>query len=109
MVANAASYGFTYNFKHQLAMNSKKTATRSSATFDVHTSSNSGNDTYFTIQQYEYKFIGTNPYITSENVDCRANKSDSCSFSTTKGTSYTYEFWKPTAIGYVIGSGELTY
>lgn len=31
------------------------------------------------------------------------------SLTTTKGTTYTYEFWKPTAIGYVVGSASITY
>ncbi len=109
MVVNAASYNFTYDFKHQLAMSSKKKATRSTAKFDIYTTSNGGSDTYFTIQQYKYKLIGTNPYVASERINCKAKESGSCSFSTTKDTSYTYEFWKPTAIGYVVGSGTLTY
>lgn len=105
----AGSYSFTYNFKHQLTVDGKKTATKDSADFSIYTTSNSGNDTYFTIEQYKYSLLGSNTYIGSENINCQANQRGSCSFTTTSGTSYTYEFWKPTAIGYVVGSGTLSY
>lgn len=104
----AATYAFTYNFKHQLAT-SKKKATQSSADFSCTTTSNGGDDEYFTIEQYKYKALGTNTYITSSTIDCTEGTTDTCSISTTKGTSYVYEFWKPTAVGYVVGSGTLDY
>lgn len=42
-------------------------------------------------------------------VPNRKGKKGTSSLTTTKGTTYTYEFWKPTAIGYVVGSASITY
>jgi len=109
VVFAASTYSFTYNLKHQLSVNGKKTATKSTADFSFSTTSNGGSDTYFTVKQFKYNALGTDTYLDSETISCTANSSDTCSFSTTSGTSYTYEFWKPTAIGYVVGSGTLTY
>ena len=93
----AASYGFTYKFKHQIAMKSKKTATRSSAIIKCTTTSNGGKDRYFSVEQYKHNALGTNTYITFSRIGCKLNQTDSATFKTTKGTSYTCEFWKPTA------------
>ena len=42
-------------------------------------------------------------------VPNRKGKKGTSSLTTTKGTTYTYEFWKPTAIGYVVGSASIIY
>ena len=74
VVSAAGSYSFTYNFKHQLAMKEKKTATKESADFYIYTTSNGGEDTYFTIEQYKYKALGTNTYVDSKTINCQAEK-----------------------------------
>lgn len=113
-IALASSYTFTYNFKHQLAVSGNKKASGSTATFSCTTTSNESSESSFAIQQYQVTAIGANTYITSDYISInipsgKTSVSDTASFSTEKGTSYTYEFWKSTAIGYVVGSGSLTY
>lgn len=105
----AATKVFTYNFKHQLAMKGKQTATRSTSVIECTTRSNGGTDSSFKVEQYKYSAIGTNTYITSSRIGCKPKQVDSATFKTTKGTSYTYEFWKPTAVGYVVGTGDIIY
>lgn len=100
---------FTYNFKHQLAVSGKYQASKKSVNFSIYTTSNSGKDSYFTIKQFKYRFIGANEYQRKATITCRKGKKGASSLTTTKGTTYTYEFWKPTAIGYVVGSGSITY
>lgn len=107
--AASQSRSFTYNFKNQLAVSGSYKANKSNAYFSIYTTSNGGKDTYFTIKQYKYKFWGANTYQRQSTISCVAKKSGSCSLTTTKGIKYTYEFWKPTAIGYVVGSGSITY
>lgn len=110
----ATSYTFTYKFRHEVTIVGKKKATGSRAEFCCTTTSNKSSDTYFTIKQYRHTYIGTNPYLDSDTINIKIPSgkklitSYAC-FTTKKGTSYTYEFWKPTAKGYVVGSGELMY
>ncbi|MCR5837355.1 MAG: hypothetical protein K6G88_12695 [Lachnospiraceae bacterium] len=105
----AAEKPFTYNFKHQLAMRGHYKATRSSADFAIHTTTNKSNSNYFTIKQFKYKFFDENEFITKKSIYCAKDSAGYCSFSTTKNTSYTYEFWKSTDGKYIVGSGTLTY
>ena len=105
--AASQTRAYTYNFKHQVAVNGSYKANKSTAVFWITTTSNSGNDEYFTVKQYKYKFWGANTYQGEANISCVANSSDTCSLNTTKGTVYTYEFWKPTAIGYVALYGRI--
>lgn len=107
--AASKTRAFTYNFKHQLAVKGNYKATKSDVDFSIYTTSNSGEDTYFQIKQFKYNFWGANSYKRSGYINCKAKSKGSCSIETDKGTKYTYEFWKPTAIGYVVGSGEMTY
>lgn len=111
VTAYAASQvrGFNYEFKHQLSVSGTYKANRSTAHFYIFTSKNDGKDTYFTIKQYKYKVLGTNTYQRQANISCQSGTAGSCYLNTTSGTKYTYEFWKPTAVGYVKGSGRLTY
>lgn len=111
VTAYAASQtrAFTYNFKHQLAVKGYYTSNQNSVNFSIHTTSNGGTDGYFTIKQFKYRFWGANTFQRSKVISCGRNQSGSCSLAATKGTKYSYEFWKPTAIGYVVGSGKIKY
>ncbi|GHU41574.1 hypothetical protein FACS1894111_04080 [Clostridia bacterium] len=105
----ATTYSFTYNFKHQLSVSGTQKATQSSANFNIYTTTNGSSENWFDVKQFKPKLIGSDEYITSRSIDCKVNSSGSCSFPTTTGTSYSYEFWKPVAVGQLIGSGTLKY
>ncbi|MDO5556582.1 MAG: hypothetical protein Q4G09_08390 [Clostridia bacterium] len=105
----ASTKSFTYDFKHMLAVSGKQKATQTKAHFSCTTTSNGGSDTYFTIKQYKSKFFGDDEYLDSDTIKCGVDQTDTCSFETAKGTKYEYEFWKPTAMGYIVGSGTLEY
>ena len=100
---------FTYNFKHQIAVQGTYKANETVAEFYIYTTTNRGSDTFFRVKQYKYNFWGVNPYQRQAEINCCANSSGYCSITTKIGTKYTYEFWKPTSVGHVVGSGSIRY
>ena len=107
--AASNSKSFTYDFKHQLSVKGNFKATKSTVDFSIFTTTNESDEDYFKIKQFEYRLIGYNPYVQTVKISCKANEWGNCSISTKKNQKYTYEFWKSTAVGKVIGSGTMTY
>ena len=103
----AASRAFTYNFTHQVSIKDVGKAAKSSASITCYTTSNTSKQGSFTVKQYYTK---SGVVYNKDSKTMKSKKSGhTVAFTTTKGTKYSYEFWKKQGDGRIIGSGDISY